>query len=217
MDIQPTSRPVTPPMQASSAASPISSDFQDFIKLLTAQAKYQDPLQPLDSTEYVAQLAQFSAVEQQVLTNKLMGIQNDLAAMASMASLSTWVGMEARAAAPTRFDGSAVTVLAHPTPGADQVNLVVRDSSGSEIDRVPVSTDGGNVVWHGQNPETGTAFPTGTYSFHIENRAQNELIGSDLGEVYGRVTEVRVSDGQVVLLTQGGTEVPSDRVTAIRQ
>ena len=52
--------------------SALSADFETFIKMLTTQAKYQDPLEPLDSSEYAAQLAQFSMVEQQVLSNDLL-------------------------------------------------------------------------------------------------------------------------------------------------
>ena len=47
-----------------SALSAVTSDFETFLNMLTAQAKDQDPLEPIDSTEYAAQLAQFSMVEQ---------------------------------------------------------------------------------------------------------------------------------------------------------
>ena len=50
-------------------ATPQTVDYQSFLKLLVAQLKNQDPTQPLDSTEYVAQLATFSQVEQSVQTN----------------------------------------------------------------------------------------------------------------------------------------------------
>lgn len=53
-------------------SSVLSSDFEVFLQMLTAQAEYQDPLEPIDSSEYAAQLAQFSMVEQQVMTNDLM-------------------------------------------------------------------------------------------------------------------------------------------------
>ena len=57
-------------VSSSARQSALTSDFDTFLKMLTAQAKYQDPLEPLDSTEYAAQLAQFSMVEQQVQTNE---------------------------------------------------------------------------------------------------------------------------------------------------
>ena len=44
-------------------------DYNSFLKLLVAQARNQDPTSPKDSTEYLAQLASFSAVEQQTQTN----------------------------------------------------------------------------------------------------------------------------------------------------
>jgi flagellar basal-body rod modification protein FlgD len=52
----------------SQAAAP-SVDYQSFLKLLIAEMKNQDPTNPMDSTQYVAQLATFSQVEQSVQTN----------------------------------------------------------------------------------------------------------------------------------------------------
>jgi len=54
--------------QASQTAGP-AIDYQSFLKLLMAEMKNQDPTKPMDSTEYVAQLATFSQVEQSVQTN----------------------------------------------------------------------------------------------------------------------------------------------------
>ena len=54
---------------ANAASGALASDFETFLKLLTSQLRNQDPLKPLDSTDFVAQLASFSAVEQQVNTN----------------------------------------------------------------------------------------------------------------------------------------------------
>ncbi len=52
-------------------------DFQTFLKLLTAQMRNQDPLEPLDATQFVAQLASFSSVEQQIETNAKLDIMNE--------------------------------------------------------------------------------------------------------------------------------------------
>jgi len=50
-------------------ASETQVDYQSFLKLLVAQMKNQDPTNPMDSTQYMAQLAAFSQVEQSVQMN----------------------------------------------------------------------------------------------------------------------------------------------------
>jgi flagellar basal-body rod modification protein FlgD len=54
---------------SASKASAAALDYDTFLKLLIAQMKYQDPTKPMDSTQYVAQLATFSQVEQSMQTN----------------------------------------------------------------------------------------------------------------------------------------------------
>jgi len=53
-----------------------ASDYETFIKLLVAQMKNQDPTEPVDATQYVSQLASFSAVEQAVQTNAKLAASN---------------------------------------------------------------------------------------------------------------------------------------------
>jgi flagellar basal-body rod modification protein FlgD len=55
--------------QATQSTSKTAVDYQSFLKLLIAEMKNQDPTKPMDSTQYVAQLATFSQVEQSVQTN----------------------------------------------------------------------------------------------------------------------------------------------------
>lgn len=52
------------------AAKRSTVDYQAFLRLLVAQAQNQDPTNPTDSTQYLAQLASFSAVEQSIQTNQ---------------------------------------------------------------------------------------------------------------------------------------------------
>lgn len=51
------------------SAAKASVDYQSFLKLLVAEMKNQDPTQPMDSTQYIAQLASFSQVEQSIQVN----------------------------------------------------------------------------------------------------------------------------------------------------
>lgn len=59
-----------PPTTQSEQVSKTQVDYQSFLKLLVAQMKNQDPTNPMDSTQYMAQLASFSQVEQSVQMNQ---------------------------------------------------------------------------------------------------------------------------------------------------
>ncbi len=68
-DIVPATSSQRPASTTSQATSKTQVDYQSFLKLLVAQMKNQDPTNPMDSTQYVAQLAAFSQVEQSVQMN----------------------------------------------------------------------------------------------------------------------------------------------------
>jgi len=64
---QTTGAGTAPQTQSGNSAGNV--DYQSFLKLLVAQMKNQDPTQPMDATQYVAQLASFSQVEQSIQVN----------------------------------------------------------------------------------------------------------------------------------------------------
>ena len=115
------------------ANSALSSDFETFLKMLTAQMENQDPLNPVDSTEFASQLAQFSSVEQQVRTNDLLSVMGQQLGIMGMGQLQGWVGMTARAEMPVAFEGAPVGVTLNPAAGADLARLVVRDARGGIV------------------------------------------------------------------------------------
>ncbi len=202
---------------ASQQTSGLSSDFETFVKMLTAQATNQDPLEPLDSTEYAAQLAQFSMVEQQTKSNTLLeGLQSQLG-LANMAALSGWVGMEARGVAPGYFDGSnSVTIAPNPAAAADSVTLVVKNSNGTEVQRVTLPVSAEPYEWNGLDDD-GNAFEAGEYTFTIESRKGDDLLLADYAEVYFMVNETRMQGGDVGLITPGGSVVLASSVSALRE
>ncbi|TIS57211.1 flagellar hook assembly protein FlgD [Mesorhizobium sp.] len=69
MNVDMTTTIPTGANQASQSTSKTAVDYQSFLRLLIAEMKNQDPTKPMDSTQYVAQLATFSQVEQSVQTN----------------------------------------------------------------------------------------------------------------------------------------------------
>ncbi len=194
----------------------LSSDFETFLKMLTAQAKYQDPLEPIDSSEYAAQLAQFSMVEQQVLSNDLLTSLAAQLGSGNMTQMAGWIGMEARTTAPVMFDGRPVRFTPNPAAVSDEVFLIVRDGTGQEVQRVQLPVAAEPIEWAGVAND-GTPFKNGLYSFDIESRANGEVILSEPTETYGRVVETRMEAGQAVLILEGGSAVLADDVSGLRE
>ena len=194
----------------------ISSDFETFLKMLTAQMENQDPLNPIESTDYATQLATFSGVEQQVQTNDLLKSLGSQMGVMGMAQLSGWVGMEGRAAVSVPFDGSPITLDPVPRSVADKAFLVVRDATGAEVQRSELNLSGGAMDWVGVASD-GNPLPYATYSFEVENHSQGAVIGSDPVPVYAEIQEARMEDGRTVLIFDGGAILAAEEVTAIRK
>jgi flagellar basal-body rod modification protein FlgD len=214
-----TTQQNTAAAQASTSAtakSPsLTSDFDSFIQMLTAQARYQDPLDPIDSTEYASQLAQFSMVEQQVQTNDMLAALYGLTGTSNMASLAGWVGMDARANTPMYFDGNPIEISPNPYLLADEVFLVVTDESGNEIQRKQIAVSDEPIKWLGLS-DSGDLIDHGVYNFTVESYQNDELVLADSADVYGRIVEAQVIQGEVVLVLQGGESVLASSVTALR-
>lgn len=217
---------ISPVSEARGAAGPasssggnaepaLSSDFQTFLRMLTAQARYQDPMEPIDSSQYAAQLAQFSMVEQQVQTNDLLTALYGAGETGSMSTLASWVGMEARALAPAHFNGAPITISPNPASLSDEVYLVVHDESGKEVQRIGLPVSAESYEWQGVD-EDGAPLPEGIYEFTVESYAEGEQILAEPAEVYARVREAQVSGGETILILSGGMAIPASSVTALR-
>jgi flagellar basal-body rod modification protein FlgD len=197
------------------AATAVTGDFQTFLTLLTTQMKNQDPLKPMDSTEFVAQLASFSAVEQQIRANdRLQGIL-DVLSGGGAAGLAEWIGREVRVAAKADFAGEPVEVAVEAADGADRGVLVVRNDFDQVVARLPVEADAGTVTWDGTDA-SGAQAAHGRYGFSLESYAGDTLLDTQPGKVFTSVNEVRMVDGRSVLVVADGTQVPLSEVGGIR-
>lgn len=214
INTNPTQPTFAPTAQTSEAV--ISSDFDTFLKMLTVQMENQDPLNPTDSAEYAMQLATFSGVEQQVLTNDLLNALMLQMNTTGMAQMADWVGKEARAPVPGHFDGSPITVAPNPAAVADKVELVVYDSDGNEVQRSEIPRSAEPLEWAGVN-SGGTPFPNGNYTFNVESFANGEVILNEVADVYSQVHEVRSENGQSILMLEGGIAVLASDVSALRE
>ncbi len=201
---------------AKSTTSKLSSDFDTWMTLLTTQLQNQDPFNPVDSTEYTAQLAQFSAVEQQVRTNDLLTSLVSANTSSDMASMAEWIGKEVRIAASGSFEGQPITVYASPNAGAAQAQLVVRDAYGTEVDRFAINVGDSEIDWDGTK-STGGTLPYGSYSFEVESfGAEGASLGTKEAEIFAQVKEVRRSGNALNLVLPDGTYVDVAAISAVR-
>ena len=213
MELSPiTQNSITP----AASTRQISSDFETFLKMLTTQAENQDPLNPIDSSDYAVQLATFSGVEQQVQTNDLLKALTGQFGASGIAQLADWVGKEARTSAPVAFSNTAITLYPAIQAGAETAVLIVRDRNGTEIDQVAIPTDGEPITWAGVTTD-GFPVPSGLYTFDVQSFSGGDFLGSAMAETYRTVTEIRRdATGGTIIVLAGETEVAADNVTALR-
>lgn len=215
----------TPPpvtrQSGSPAATPgtssrvIASDFDTFLKMLTVQMQNQDPLNPVDSSDYAVQLATFSGVEQQVLTNNLLTSLSAQMGQGGMLQMAGWVGKEARAPVAAFFNGSPLTIAPIPAALADRAELVVRDATGLEVQRLQIPVTADPIAWAGVT-SSGGPLASGQYTFDVMSYASGELIEEKRADTYGRISEVRIDGTETIIIFDGGAEIPAANVTALR-
>ena len=203
--------------QTAPAAKPPVSDYDTFLKMMTTQIKNQDPFNPMSADQFAVQLATFSGVEQQTRTNDLLTRQLAQNALSSMAQMVGWVGKEARIAAPAHFDGTTpVTLSPNPALDADRAVLVVKDSAGNEVSRTEIPVSSADYAWQGFASD-GNPLPQGVYDLSLESYQGDTLLGSTPVEYYGRINEIRNSTSGVTAMFDGGVEVSTALVTALRE
>ena len=141
-----------------------------FLKLLTTQLQNQDPTSPMDNEQFLAQLAQFSSLEQ------LMGLQSSMDAVytgiqaMNNASMANLLGTEVTARGNSvSFNGSDPVELGWEAPaGVDSATMTITDESGNvvrTIDLGPIDGDG-SYTWDGTDAD-GNPVEEGIYSFSI--------------------------------------------------
>lgn len=213
MEIQPN------PAAQAALSSPrksaaISSDFETFLKMLTVQMQNQDPLNPIDSTDYAVQLATFSGVEQQVRTNQILSDLSELLGGGGLGQAAQWIGKDVLAIAPASFAGDPLTIEIPAERRTESLALIVRDASGAVVATGPVPAGATSVDWDGADAY-GQRLSEGLYRFSVRDEADASYEETPAA-VYARVSEVRAGDDGLVFTLPGGVEVPFSEVTGVR-
>ena len=152
---------------SSMTSSAASLGKEDFLTLLVAQLENQDPLEPQDNTEFVAQMAQFSALEQQITTNE--NLEDLISSNTSIQQLSAFnlLGQTVVAEQDSFTLGSEAVALGFDLDqSAELVNLAILDAEDNvvaSLDVEDVSSGTTFVSWDGTST-SGASLPQGDYS-----------------------------------------------------
>ncbi|MGP9789918.1 flagellar hook capping FlgD N-terminal domain-containing protein [Roseinatronobacter sp. NSM] len=198
--------------QAAKTALSDGSDFAMFLRMLTTQMQNQNPLNPVEASDFAVQLATFSGVEQQIQTNQLLG---KLADQMVFSDLASWLNKDVATNAPVPYAGAPLTLHAAPVADATQRELIISNTQGQELARVPVSAGQSDIVIDLAH-DVPTALPHGSYQFTVEDFNASGSLSTTSAMHYAPVQEVRNINGQVLLVLEGGAQVNSSQITGIR-
>ena len=206
---------------ASTAAAASNTMGKDaFLKLLITQLQYQDPLNPADSTEFTAQLAQFSSLEQLSNVNENLNALKLYQASINNAQAVAFIGKDI-VAKGNRVEvkgGRASACEFELSAAAQRVAVSIYDASGNfvaDIQRTALNAGKQSLVWDGKD-RNGNLVSDGAYTFEVQAEgAQGEKLGATTFSK-GTVTGVTFEDG-VTYLIVGGSKIAVGDVTQISQ
>lgn len=186
-------------------------DKEAFLMLLVTQFQYQDPLNPMEDKEFIAQLAQFSALEQSMQTNEsITNLTNEVARQTSI-SITNYIGKEVSARGyGISKSGSDVSVIQFA--GAEEMascSINILDASGTIVRTVNLGSQSSGIhdfVWDGKKTD-GSEAPDGTYTVALSGKnSDGDMVYIDTS-VSGRVTGTSSYNGEYYLSLSGGRTV----------
>lgn len=217
-----TSDTTTTSSSTGSLTSGINMGKEDFLLLLTTQLRYQNPLSPEDPKDFVAQLSQFSSLEQLInLNTKLDNYSETTQALQNSANLSQGVallGKEVKAQGNSFVvksgESGDMSFILGSTATSTKVNIYTSGNTlVRTIDLGAKSAGEVEINWDGKD-NNGNAVADGTYYFQVTAK---DASGNDLDTasyITGTVEEV-LQDANTVYLKVNGRLVTLDTILSI--
>jgi len=186
----------------------------DFLKMLIAQLKNQDPLNPLDGSQFAAQLAQFSSLEQlQNINTQLETLGTSFSSL-NNAQVANLIGNEVSANGNTTTVGGSTNTLYYNLPSdVAQGTIKIYDTQGSLIKTLSFGSQKAGInsmTWNSSNVTAGT------YTFEVSATDSSGNAVSPTAMVTGKVTSATFKNS-VPYLTVNGQDVAFSDIVSIRK
>lgn len=186
-------------------------DKEAFLMLLVTQFQYQDPLNPMEDKEFIAQLAQFSALEQSMAMNENITNLMNLTAMQTSIHITNYIGKEVSARGYGIYkEGDEVSLIQYA--GSEEMSscvINILDASNNIVRTVDLGSQASGIhdfVWDGKKSD-GSEAPDGTYTVSFTGKnANGDAVYIDTS-VSGRVTGTSSYNGEYYLSLTGGRVV----------
>ena len=193
-------------------------DFNTFLKLLVAQLKNQDPLNPLDGTQFTGQIAQFSALEQQINTNNYLSRMLEERDYGQTTLAVSYIGKVALAPGDTmgigEDGGGEFAYRLDKT--ASSVEITIYDADGKAVRTQTGDGATGNhiVTWDGKD-DAGEQVPEGQYTVRVRAADADGKVVPNTVLTYGVVSSVITEDGAASLVMSDGRTVGIGDILAV--
>lgn len=197
----------------------LEEDLNKFLNLLVTQLQNQDPLDPMDATEFTSQLVQFASVEQQIQQNANLESLVSIQKTSQVANLVNYVGKTIRAVSsifPITGGGGIDLSYTLESP-ATKSTLSVRNADGDVVYTVAGEIDAKThaYTWDGLDSD-GIQVPDGVYSFAVSAQDVDDKQVNVAHKIKGHVTSAGAAGGQVNLYL-GEVSIPLENVLAIEE
>lgn len=198
---------------AAQSAASLSSNFDTFLTILTAQIQNQDPLEPMDSTQFTDQLVQFSGVEQQIRVNSQLETLIKTTNSSAGASLSGYLGQEAVVdSAGAQFTGDPIKWQYELPKDATSATVTVTDAAGKVLYSKKGELKAGthDFTWNGELLKGGTAAVDQPYWISVVAEDAEKKAITPVHSLVTKITGVDLTYGEPALTTPAGVFAFSD-------
>jgi flagellar basal-body rod modification protein FlgD len=202
---------------STSALGSLTSNYSDFLSLLTTQLQNQDPTSPMDSSQFTTELVQFSGVEQQINTNTNLAQLVSLTQAGNISQASSMLGATVSATSTQLPLQNGNAALSFTAPSAGPVSIAITDADGDNLYDASVNASAGanNWTWNGTD-SSGETLPDGAYNVAITRTAADGTAAAVPFTVTGTATSVD-SQSNNLMLNLGAVSVPFTAITSVNR